>query len=192
MLFRSKSMISLGFHNDLPNNKVRPTWVNIMCMRNAPVNQVATSFVRNIDILDILSKDTKAALTRPIFYTPPEVIAVHGGKCLDDIDVKPIFYPENAIQFVYFENRTTTDTQEGKDAIAELNRVLHQEKERVFLESGDLIAINNNTCIHCREVIEINDAEAHKKRWLIKTWNVGKLSEAEPYVVPGRCRVIDE
>lgn len=187
-----KSMVSLGFHNDLPNNQVRPTWVNIVCLRNALVNRVATSFVRNIDILDMLSTDTKAVLSKPIFHTPPEVIAVHGGKSLDDIDIKPIFYPQNIVQFVYFENRTTTDSQEGRDAIAELDRVLHREKEAVFLESGDLISINNNTSIHCREVIDINDIEAHKKRWLMKTWNVGKLSEAKPYLIPGRCRVVDE
>jgi L-asparagine oxygenase len=50
--------------------------------------------------------------------------------------------------------------------------VLHRHKRHLVLEPGDLAAISNNHATHCREVMHIGDLNAHRTRWLVKTYNV--------------------
>jgi len=57
-------------------------------------------------------------------------------------------------------DRTTTHHERGLAAITKLNEALHAMQERLFMEPGDIICIDNNACIHSREVIEIKDKEA--------------------------------
>lgn len=187
-----KSMRSIGFHNDLPNNRARPDWVNIVCHRNHPANKVSTTFIRNRDIIDYLDDETLRVLAEPIFYTEHEVIAVHGGKDKAGVEVKPIYYPGSDITFVYFEQRTTSNEERGLKAIARMDEALHAMKERIYLQPGDFVAINNNACIHGREVVDIQDMEAHKKRWLMKTWNVNTIDGIADLLVPERFHVVNE
>lgn len=187
-----KSLVTLGFHNDLPNNIARPDWVNILCLRNYHLNRVSTTIIRNVDIIKNLDQETLAILKKPLFKTPPEVISVYGGRDENDVVHKPIYFENASMPFCYFETRTKAMTQDGESAIAKLDAVLHNVKQRVFLGAGDFISIANNHCLHAREVVEITDAEEHKKRWLQKTFNVNNIHNFHEHMVEHKFRVINE
>jgi L-asparagine oxygenase len=61
---------TIYFHKDLANHFVRLDWVNILGLRASPFNEILTSFVRNKDLLEALSTETKDILSQEIFYTP--------------------------------------------------------------------------------------------------------------------------
>jgi len=187
-----KSTVTLGFHNDLPNNKVRPDWVNILCLRNSNLNRVSTTMIRNKDIIDVLDQETLDILKEPIFFTPHEVVSVDGGRNEEGIEIKPIYQETDPVPLCYFETRTQSSHPEGQHAIQELDRVLHEVKQPVFLEPGDFVSIANNYSLHAREVIHIGDREAHQKRWLCKTFNVDNIKEHQAAMSDGQFRVVDE
>jgi len=187
-----KSLITLGFHNDLPNHIARPDWVNILCLRNHHDNQVSTTVINNTDIIKNLDSETLAILKQPIFKTPQEVISVHGGSDPDAIPLKAIYREDDLMPLCYFETRTKATTSIGEKAIAILNAVLHKVKQRVFLMPGDFISIANNYSLHAREVISLGNKQAHQKRWLQKTFNVNNINQYEKHMIDNKFRVMDE
>lgn len=187
-----KSIITLGFHNDLPNHRVRPDWVNILCLRNSFFNRVSTTMIRNKDIVNGLSKEVLDVLEQPIFYTPHEVVSVHGGRSEEGVENKAIYNQFGDVPLCYFETRTSSNEIDGQRAIQELDRVLHKVKRPVFLESGDFVSIANNQRLHAREVLHLGDMEGHYKRWLCKTFNVNDLEQHQSAMADGLFHIADE
>ncbi|WP_322049208.1 hypothetical protein [Paraburkholderia sp. J67] len=187
-----KSMVSFGFHYDMGFKKVRPDWANLACLRSSAENYVSTSVCRNIDILAELSPSDLAMLSFPIYSTPPEVVSLVGGETNKSSPLKPVYFPDKPWKFEYFEGRTVTDDANGSAAISRLNEILHRTKRHLVLEPGDLAVVSNNHAIHCREVLDITDMNAHRIRWLIKTYNVDNLSVHRANLVVGQFRIADE
>ena len=61
---------------------------------------------------------------------------------------------------------------EAKDALlAFKNAIVKASKERVQIKDGDLLCIPNKGGLHAREIIENNDPQKGRIRWLLKTYN---------------------
>lgn len=188
-----KTVDTIHFHADIPNNKVRPDWVYLLSMRNSRANRVYTTFVRLSDVLGNLDEPLKALLRQPLYYAPRETVHVYGGQPDGFTDLKPMLLTERGHTFLaYFEGNTRSDSREGREALAALNAVLHRLCTPVFLDERDFVAISNNTCMHGRKVEEINDAEAHRHRWLLKTWNVDRIEDHAANLLPDRIHTSDE
>ncbi|KVQ66285.1 hypothetical protein WT22_08660 [Burkholderia territorii] len=187
-----KSMVSFGFHYDMGFKNVRPDWANLACVRSARQNCVSTSVCRNVDIINGLSSADLLTLSRPIYTTPPEVVSVVGGEESATPPVKPIYFPDKPWKFEYFEGRTTTGDTDGMETIRRLDSLLHRAKQHLALEPGDLAAISNNHAMHCREVLSIHDMDAHRIRWLIKTYNVEDPAEHGANLIARQSRIADE
>ena len=162
-------------------------------MRNSPINQVYTVFVRLSDVFRYLDPKVYDTLCQPIFYSPRDTIHVYGGQPDGYTPLKPIVTFERGHTFLaYFEGNTTSKSAEGQLAIQALDKLLHQFGYPVFLEERSLVAVSNNTAMHARSVIKINDVPAHQNRWLLKTWNVDDISVHKQHLMPNCLHTSDE
>jgi hypothetical protein len=186
-----KSVVDLGFHNDSANHFARPEWVNMLCMRNSATNAVYTTYVSNREVISNLNAMTRRALEQPHFYTPYDDLTVHGNRSgtLGNTELHPIVGDQ--WKLVFFEGRTVAHSEEGKLAVRALGQALHDYKYMHRMEPDDFVCIDNNRSLHGREVRHIADPEAHRARWLIKSYSVSDLSRFEHFFVAGRYGVVD-
>lgn len=184
-----KALKEIHFHKDLANHFVRPDQVYMVGMRSHSVNQVFTSFVRNIDIWKRFSEAELATLRARDFHTPFDDLSVAGKKALGDADRHAVLGLAGDLR--YFENRTRGLTPQGEAVLAKLDTVLHELKERVFIEPGDFVITYNNHTIHAKEVVHVEDEELLKTRWILKTVNVDSVAPHLAHLVPGTDYLVD-
>ncbi len=185
-----KTLNTLHFHRDLPNNLVRPDWVYLLSLRNSPRNIVYTPVVRLEDIFKGLDARTLEAMRRPIFRAPLAVegdsISHYGVTDAGYTEPAPLLIEDRGYSsFAFHEGCTESTHTEGMAAIAALREILHRNKYNLFLQERDFAAICNNTCMHARHVVKIDDLEAHRHRWLLKTWNVDDLEPHREHFLEG-------
>ena len=75
--------------------------------------------------------------------------------------------------------------------LAKLDTVLHELKERVFIEPGDFVITYNNHTIHAKEVLEVRKPEELRSRWIIKTVNVDDLEPHARHLMPGTRHLVN-
>lgn len=192
-----KTVNTLHFHRDLPNNRVRPDWVYLLSLRNCPRNIVYTPVVRLKDIFESLGPETLEVMRRPMFHAPLAVesnnISHYGVAGAGYTPAAPLLLEDRGhASFAFHEGCTESTTAEGTLAIEQLRAVLHREKYNLFLQERDFVAINNNTSMHARHVVKIDDIEAHQHRWLLKTWNVDNLEDHRGCFMEGLINTSDE
>jgi L-asparagine oxygenase len=192
-----KSLHTLPFHTDLPDNKVRPDWVNLLYLRNSERNEVYTAFVRLQDVVHALDREVLATLREPLFRAPytrvENNISVYGQPENGFMGHKPVIIRERGYDwFCFNEVYTTSESSEGLAAISALSSMLQRIRHSLFLRERDFVAICNNTSMHARHVVRIDDLEAHHHRWVLKTWNVADLEPHRQHFLPGRINTADE
>ena len=185
-----KALKEIYFHKDLANHFVRPDHVYMLGMRSDPVNEVYTTFVRNVDVLNAFTEDEQQRLRAYEYYTPFDDLTVYGGnRELGDADKHPILSGVNDIR--YFENRTIGLTPAAKHVVEKLNQTLHQVKQPVFMRPGDFVCVYNNYAIHAKEVVRVGDEEALRQRWIIKTVNVDDLAPHAGHIIAGTTHLVN-
>jgi hypothetical protein len=183
-----KALGSIFFHKDLANHFVRPDYVNMLCMRASGVNEIYTSFVRNREALAALDRATVEQLRAEEYHTPYDDLTVAGKLDLGEPEPHPVLSEELNLRF--FENRTHGTTAGAQRAVQRLIDALHRHKARVQLQPGDFLSEHNNFSIHCKEVVRVQDPDAQRARWIIKTVNVDDLAAHERHYVPGRRGIV--
>lgn len=186
-----KSLISLGHHQDFPIHFARPRWVSMLAIRNPEANDVYSTFVRNLDILETLDAECLEALSRNDFHTPYDDVTKHGDKknsLNNDGDWRPI---REGNMLVYYEGRTRARTQAGEAALKALDAAIARFTQRVKLDDGEFISFDNETTLHGRDVATIRNAAAHKTRWLMKAHTVPSLAPYADRFIVGRPGVVN-
>ena len=187
-----KASKTIYFHKDLANHFVRPDWVNILGLRASKENEIYTSFVRNRDLLNYLDDKLHAVLREPIFYTPYDDLTLSSSnKKLGRAPNHPVLGGTESYDIRFFENRTEGVTDQAKEVIEEIVKVLHALKQRLHILKGDFIGSANNECIHNKEVIRIGDEAAVNNRWLMKTVNVKYLDLHKTHMREGEIRIVN-
>lgn len=184
-----KALREIHFHKDLANHFVRPDQVYMVGMRAHSVNQVFTSFVRNMDIWRRFSEAELSTLRTRDFHTPYDDLSVAGKKALGEADHHAVLGSSGDLR--YFENRTRGLTPQAEDVLSKLDTILHALKERVFIEPGDFVITYNNHTIHAKEVVHVEDEELLKTRWILKTVNVDSVAPHLARMVPGTDYLVD-
>ncbi|MEG9883299.1 MAG: hypothetical protein V6Z86_01530 [Hyphomicrobiales bacterium] len=187
-----KSMVSFGFHCDMGFKSNRPDWANLVCLRSSAANIVSTSICRSIDILTQLDETSLKILSEASFFTPEEVISSRRASNLSRKPPVPVYLPDRPWKFEYFEKRTEAVTKEGAGALEVLSALCRRYSRLLVLKPGDLALVSNNNCLHCRDVISVSDEEAHRKRWLIKTYNCASERLSRLELLSDRFMVVDE
>lgn len=185
-----KALGDIKFHKDLANHFVRPDYVNMLSMRADPRNQVYTSFVRNRQALAMLPDEIRETLRAVEYHTPYDDLTVAGGRTdVGEAPAHAVLTDELDLRF--FETRTVGLSDDAQRAVEALTRVLHELKARVLLMPGDFLSEHNNFSIHCKEIVHVEDPEALKGRWIIKTVNVDRLSDHDEHFLPGRYGIVN-
>lgn len=187
-----KALKTIYFHKDLANHFVRPDWVNILGLRSSAENEIYTCFVRNKDLINILSPEILDILRQEVFYTPYDDLTLSSSnKALGRAPVHKILGGAEDYDIRFFENRTEGTTAPAKEAVQEIIRALHLLKLRVLILAGDFIGSANNECIHNKEVINVRDERAAENRWLMKTVNVKFLDMHKTHMRGGEVRIVN-
>lgn len=187
-----KALADIGFHKDLANHFVRPDWVNILGLRQSDTNYVFTSFTRNIDVLDGLTKAQRDVLSTDAFYTPFDDLTVAGGNVvLGEADTHPVIGGVSEYDIRIFENRTIGLTPEAQQAIYAVIKLLHHNKRRFRIKPGHFLGEANNESIHCKEIVHFEDQADLRNRWLQKTVNVADLAAHAAHFIPGQERTVN-
>jgi len=71
-----KTVDTIKFHADISNNRLRPDWVYLLSVRNDPVDDVYTVFIRLQDVFARLGDDVIEKLERPVFFSPKDTLGV--------------------------------------------------------------------------------------------------------------------
>lgn len=184
-----KALNEIYFHKDLANHFVRPDQVYMVGMRSNPVNEVYTTFVRNIDVIAAFTDEEIETLRSYEFYTPFDDLTVKGGTLeLGDADKHPIISEIHNVR--YFENRTVGLTDRAKALVPRVTEALHKYKQRLFVEPGDFVVTYNNHTVHAKEIVEIGDIDALRTRWIMKTVNVDDLAPHQEHIMPGTQHLV--
>lgn len=167
-----KSDGELFIHNDRTAHPVRADFLALLGMRCPEENEVYTAFYDGRDIHALLSEEARETLREKAFVTPYDEYsqASNSGQVVSE----PHAVLENEKSFRYYETRTRPHDEtsarhyralmEFRNAVAKVKKLRHKILE------GDLFVIANQDGLHSREHIEIRDAEASRRRWLLKTY----------------------
>jgi hypothetical protein len=185
-----KTEKTLYFHKDFTNHFARPDCVYTITIRNSEKNEVLSTYVRNVAVIRSLPEVTREILRQPIFETPFDDISTYQENVeLGKAPHHAILEKEGELRV--FEKRTRATTEDGAAALDALLGALHAHKFGIHQKPGDFVAIENDFCLHGREVGRVSDPEDLRKRWLMKTHNVSSYDSLSQFFVPGKSGVIN-
>ncbi|MCU4677551.1 hypothetical protein N7931_18185 [Catenovulum sp. 2E275] len=172
-----KALGPIFFHKDLANHFVRPDFVNMLSMRSHGENEIYTTFVKNIDVINSFSEFEIERLRQAKFHTPFDDLTTKAGSYdVGEASLHPIISDDYDIR--YFENRTKGIDEEAQQLVELVKSRLHELKSCVQMVAGDFIGVANNYSVHGKEVGALQFPELAWERWTMKTVNVSSI---EPY-----------
>ena len=173
----------LYFHNDRTAHEVRADYLLLLGMRCAEENEVVTSYISGIDILNFLTTEEKAILREPYFYTPFDEYSRDSND--SQIDSEPHCILLNDHSFRYYDTRTKpmeNSSVEARDAFISLKDAITRSKKlTVKIQTGELFCFPNLDGLHSRELRIVRDEELAKERYLLKSYNFKDLPEATQF-----------
>jgi L-asparagine oxygenase len=185
-----KTEKTLNFHKDFTNHFARPDCVYTLTIRNPEKNEVVSTYVSNAAVIHSLPEATRETLRQPIFETPFDDISTYQQNvALGEAPKHAILESDGELRV--FENRTRATTNEGAAALEALLKALHAKKTGIHQQPGDFVAIENDFCLHGREVGRVADPDALRRRWLMKTHNVSSYDRLSRFFLPGKPGVIN-
>lgn len=163
----------LFFHNDRTAHSIRADYLMLLGMRSCEDNAVYTGYIDGRELLNHLEERHQEVLRAPHFITPFDAYSLDSNSSQILSEDHPIL--ENHHSFRYYDTRTVVadgGPVEAKDALLALkDAIIKSTKFRMKLDKGDLFCFPNLNGLHNRDLVEINDHEKSKNRWLLKTYN---------------------
>lgn len=155
----------LVYHNDRSAHWARPDLVSLLAMRSPEQEVTYTSYVDGRDLLQLLSSGCQETLRQSYFVTD------HSNGSSPEVETHPILAGR---RIRYIDTITTVAAHapvEARDALIALkNALVLARKQRHRLLTGDLMVVENQEGLHCREKMEIKKHERTRTRWLLKTY----------------------
>ncbi|MFJ4680843.1 MULTISPECIES: taurine catabolism dioxygenase TauD [unclassified Kitasatospora] len=184
----------LVFHNDRTAHPVRADYISLLGMRCPDRDYIYTGFVEGRKLLANLTQEQQDVLRQPYFITPYDVLSRDNNGALSVSDVHAVL--ENEHSFRYLDTTTTVTPDAPPQAIVALlalkNALVRADKTRHRILTGDLFTFANQDGLHSRDKMEINDPEAARRRWLLKSYAFRDQAAADRHTdrwidgVPGR------
>lgn len=181
---------TLYFHKDFTNHFARPDCVYTLTLRNSDKNEVVSTYVSNAEIIGALDRDTLEVLRQPVFGTPYDDVS-QVQRYIDLGEAPDHAILENEMELRVFENRTIGRTPAAERALRKLLSAMHALKIGIHQRPGDFVAIENDFCLHGKEVRQVNAPDELRRRWLIKSHNVTSLDRLGRYFLQDRPSVIN-
>lgn len=179
----ARSDSELYFHNDRTAHSVRADFVTLLGMRCPDDDLIYTTFVDGRDLLAHLTSEQQQVLRQAYFVTPFDIVSRESNARQTVSEDHPILEADH--RFRYYETTTTvapTAPPEAKDAlIAMKNALVKARKSRHRILTRDLFVFGNQDGLHSRDLVEVNDKQAAKDRWLMKTYTFRSQAIADRY-----------
>ncbi|MFC1431092.1 TauD/TfdA family dioxygenase [Streptacidiphilus sp. N1-3] len=167
-----KTDSELFFHNDRTAHPVRADFLALLGMRCPEGDLIFTGFADGRDLLTNLSDEVQATLRSPLFITPFDRYSRDSNT--SQTVSEPHAVLENHHSFRYYDTRTRVAPGAGVDAyealIALKNAIVKARKRRHMILTRDLFVLANQDGLHSRDMVEINNPERARQRWLLKTY----------------------
>lgn len=177
ILHNTKSLKELRGHTDgvahrLPSEtqfnhvSLSPDFIILTCLRN---NKTPTRISFLADILSLLDEEEKHILSQPIYCAYPQL-------SYDDW-LQPL-YPVALLNNNFSEIRFSHDkikpidhnNSKAINALLKLKNIVEKTMINVNLSEGDIIFINNRTCLHGRG--NPGSTIEDKDRWIIRSYGI--------------------
>jgi len=167
-----KTDSELYFHNDRTAHPVRADFLALLGMRCPEFDLVFTGYIDGRELLKHLNPAQQATLREPYFVTPFDRYSRDSNRGQVQSEAHAIL--ENDHSFRYYDTRTTTapEAPDGaKDALIVLkDTIVRSAKQRHRILTKDLLVLANQDGLHSRDMVEINDPQGTRQRWLLKTY----------------------
>ncbi|MFE9449945.1 TauD/TfdA family dioxygenase [Streptomyces sp. NPDC006739] len=162
----------LVYHNDRTAHPVRADYISLLGMRCPVQEYTCTSLVEARTLRAALPADTLRLLGERHFVTPFDVVSRDNNRDLGLSEKHAVFQGDYGIRYLDTHTTVAPDAPgAAKDALIELkNALTRAEKKRHRILEGDLLVFANQNGLHSRELIEVNDPERSRSRWLLKTY----------------------
>lgn len=144
----SSSKAQLELHTELAFHPYRPDYVLLMCLRGDI--EAKTTVATLGDIMRNVDAATERVLRQPLFITSLDVSFQNEGQ--SDTLITTAILVDDSI--VYDGTLMTGTTPEAKHAMEHLNYAINLATRKIALITGDLLVIDNKTCIHGRAPFE--------------------------------------
>ncbi len=179
----TSSGVDLAFHTETAFHPHRPRYLLLLCLKGDP--GAATTLASVDDLRPALSDEAVAELRRPHFRTA--VDESFGGRPGVPVgDARPVLSgPDDQPVLCWDAELTTGETPEARAALVELAAAVAERQQRIVLEAGDLLVVDNWRCVHGRSPFAARFDGTD--RWLQRAFVVESL---EPSTADRRGRVI--
>lgn len=168
-----KTDSDLFYHNDRTAHHVRADYLALLGMRTFEKNKVYTGYIDGRAILENLTESQQKCLREPYFITPFDEYSKDSNKNQKQSNSHHILEDEHT--FRYYDTRTTYLNDAPEKAIESLlalkNAISLAAKDYIHIRNGELFVFPNQQGLHNRLILEVNDSNEAKKRWLLKTYN---------------------
>lgn len=142
----SSSNVDLELHTETAFHPLRPDVLCLLCVRGDP--NAGTVYVLLDDILEQLSSDIIVLLHLPMYYTTIDESFLSKEQDNKEIDTAILF--DSATRIVYDRALMGSRSEMGKEALKLLSAAIDRCKRTVYLETGDMLKIDNRRVIHGR------------------------------------------
>lgn len=158
----------LGLHRECTFSEVGPDFIGLYCHRGG---QVATTVVSAARIQQGLSERHWSILGEPRFVTPLPPMFRRGSMAPARYQPHRVFLGERANPEIRLDATLTFGTDhDAEAALEELRTVATQDDlvERIVLNPGDVLFLDNRRCLHGREAFEARFDGLD--RWLVRLY----------------------
>lgn len=155
----------LVYHNDRSAHWARPDLVALLAMRSPEEEVTYTTYVDGRELLLQLTPEHQDILRQSYFITDHS----HGSS--PPVEAHPILVGRSIRYIDTITMVAANAPVEARDALIALkNALVLGRKQRHRLLTGDLMIVENQEGLHCRDKMEIEHQERTRTRWLLKTY----------------------
>jgi alpha-ketoglutarate-dependent taurine dioxygenase len=178
----TSSKVTLQLHTETAFHPYRPDFVLLMCLRGDKT--AFTTYADISDIVECLSPAAVEELKKPQFITKvDDSFRMHGEP---DVELTKAILSEDedGFQICFDEFFMRGKTQEANDALDELIIAIAKCTQKVALEAGDVMVIDNRRTVHGR--LPFSPRYDGYDRWVKRLMVVSELppdSERDGFIV---------
>lgn len=185
------SRVLLELHTETSFTDARADFIGLLCLRPDPQREAATLISPASGVLRLLEADTVGILSQPRFATTVDASFLRGSGLPGPVTVKPVRILSGCSDWprlrADFAELSGLDP-EAQQAVEDLHRAADAAASAIYLDSGDLLIVDNHSAFHGRTPFTVT--RDGKDRWLLRMFVARDLARTVASR-PGRSRIVD-
>ncbi|PPH38317.1 taurine catabolism dioxygenase TauD [Rathayibacter sp. AY1E3] len=171
----------LYWHNERTAHPVRADFISLLGLRTPETDLVYTKYVDGREILRFISSENQALLREAVYITPFDELSRAQNKNQIVSDQHALL--ENEHSFRYYDTRTVPADPDDlphlwalwqfRDALSKVSEQYHR------IRDADLLIIANQDGLHSRQLVDVQDRDKTRFRWLLKTYSFRDAATAD-------------